>query len=98
MTKGSNRRKTVKEETLTIPAFRSREEESEWFDDNGERLMELVSRYGKAVPPRQVANRLLTMRIPISDIEQAQQIAAKEGVGYQTVLKRAIREGLKRAV
>ena len=32
---------------------------------------------------------------PIS--KQAQQIAEKTGVGYQTVLKQAIRKGLKRA-
>jgi len=32
-----------------------------------------------------------------ADLERAQQIAKKTGVGYQTVLKQAIREGLKRA-
>jgi hypothetical protein len=33
----------------------------------------------------------------IADLEQAQEIAEKTGVGYQTVLKQAIRRGLKRA-
>ena len=33
------------------------------------------------------------MRIPVSDIERAREIAANKGLPYQTVLKQAIREG-----
>jgi predicted nucleic acid-binding protein len=33
----------------------------------------------------------------IADIELAKGIASKRGIGYQTVLKQAIRKGLKRA-
>ena len=43
------------------------------------------------------ATRSISIRLPIADLEHAQQIAEKTGVGYQTVLKQAIREGLKRA-
>lgn len=43
------------------------------------------------------ATRAISIRIPIGDLERAEQIAGKTGVGYQTVLKRAIREGLKKA-
>jgi hypothetical protein len=43
------------------------------------------------------ATRSISIRVPIADLEQARQIAEETGVGYQTVLKRAIREGLKRA-
>jgi predicted DNA binding CopG/RHH family protein len=32
----------------------------------------------------------------IADIELAKVIASKQGIGYQTVLKQAIRKGLKR--
>ena len=53
-----------------------------------ERLMEEAKRN---------ATRSISIRVPIADLEQAQQIAEKTGVGYQTVLKQAIREGLKRA-
>ncbi len=42
------------------------------------------------------ATRSISIRIPIADLEQAQRIAEKTGVGYQTVLKQAIRKGLKR--
>ncbi len=53
-----------------------------------ERLMELA---------KENATRAISIRISIADLERAKQVAEKSGVGYQTVLKRAIRDGLKRA-
>ena len=82
---------------LALPEFKSREEEAEWFDRNRDRLVNIVFKYGQVTAPRRVATKQLTMRIPVADIEQAQAIAAKQDVGYQTVLKQAIRAGLKRA-
>jgi hypothetical protein len=46
---------------------------------------------------KETATRAISIRIPVADLERAAQIAGKTGVGYQTVLKRAIREGLKKA-
>jgi hypothetical protein len=46
---------------------------------------------------KQNATRSISIRVPIADLEQAHRIAQKTGVGYQTVLKQAIRRGLKRA-
>ena len=43
------------------------------------------------------ATRAISIRIPIADLERARLVAEKTGVGYQTVLKQAIRDGLKRA-
>lgn len=42
------------------------------------------------------ATKAISIRLPVADLERAQQIAAKEGIGYQTVLKRAIRTGLRK--
>jgi len=42
------------------------------------------------------ATKAISIRVPVADIERAQEIADKQGVGYQTVLKHAIREGLRR--
>ena len=46
---------------------------------------------------RRNATRSISIRVPIADLEHARQIAENTGVGYQTVLKKAIREGLKRS-
>jgi hypothetical protein len=43
------------------------------------------------------ATRPVSLRLSIADIELAKGIASKRGIGYQTVLKQAIRKGLKRA-
>jgi predicted DNA binding CopG/RHH family protein len=45
---------------------------------------------------KESATRAISIRIPIADLERAERIANETGVGYQTVLKRAIREGLKK--
>ncbi|HYL72858.1 MAG TPA: hypothetical protein VEU96_01580 [Bryobacteraceae bacterium] len=42
------------------------------------------------------ATRPVSIRLSIADIELAKTIASKRGTGYQTVLKEAIRHGLKR--
>jgi predicted DNA binding CopG/RHH family protein len=42
------------------------------------------------------ASRVISLRVPVTDLELAQKIADKKGVGLQTILKRAIREGLKK--
>ena len=42
------------------------------------------------------ATKAISIRLPVADLERAQEIAAKEGIGYQTVLKRAIHAGLKK--
>jgi hypothetical protein len=43
------------------------------------------------------ATRPVSIRLSVADIELAKAIASKRGTGYQTVLKEAIRHGLKRA-
>jgi hypothetical protein len=43
------------------------------------------------------ATRPVSIRLPVADIDLAKDIASKRGTGYQTVLKEAIRQGLKRA-
>jgi hypothetical protein len=43
------------------------------------------------------ATRPVSLRLSIADIELAKSLASKQGIGYQTVLKQAIRKGLKRA-
>ncbi len=43
---------------------------------------------------KQNATRPISIRLPIEDVERAKKIAASKGIGYQTVLKQAIRKGL----
>jgi hypothetical protein len=43
------------------------------------------------------ATRAISIRIPVADLDRAKRIANETGVGYQVVLKQAIRAGLKKA-
>ena len=43
------------------------------------------------------ATQAVSLRIPVADLERAKSIAAKQGVGYQAVLRQAIRTGLHKA-
>jgi predicted DNA binding CopG/RHH family protein len=56
------------------------------------KVLELLMQQAK-----QKATRSISIRVPIADLEQAQRIAEATGIGYQTVLKQAIRKGLRRA-
>lgn len=92
------RKKASDTGNIEYPDFKSREEEHAWYEANKDRLMDMVARYGKVAPARIVARtQSLTLRIPVEDIERARQIAEKQSIGYQIVLKKAIREGLKKA-
>jgi hypothetical protein len=42
--------------------------------------------------------RAISIRIPIVDLERARRIADRTRVGYQVVLKQAIRQGLKKPI
>lgn len=95
MTKSSKQKAN---RAIEVPEFKTSQEEAEWFDANRDALMDLVSKYGKWVGPRQVdRTQQLTLRIAVSDVERARAIAKDKGIGYQTVLKQAIRKGLTQA-
>jgi ABC-type branched-subunit amino acid transport system substrate-binding protein len=53
-------------------------------------LAELLAR------AKEKATQAISLRVSVADIEAAKKIAANRGVGYQTVLKQAIRDGLKK--
>jgi ABC-type branched-subunit amino acid transport system substrate-binding protein len=53
-------------------------------------LSELLAR------AKEKATQAISLRVSVADIEAAKKIAANRGVGYQTVLKQAIRDGLKK--
>jgi hypothetical protein len=54
-------------------------------------LQELLQR------AKEKATKSISMRLPVADIEKAQSIAGKRGIGYQTLLKELIAKGLRKA-
>ena len=83
-----------------VPAFKSEKEEAEWWDAHPEVVTALflkAKREGKIkrLPVVRGATRSTTIRLPIADIETAQQIAAKRGLPYQTYLKGLLHQALE---
>ena len=84
------RTKPVRVET---PHFRTEAEEAAWWDRHQSLIADMLLKHGRrgAVPTRSIS-----VRLPVTDIECAQKLAAKRGIGYQTVIKSLLHEALKR--
>ena len=91
--------------TIDIPKFANEEEEASWWASREGRAFLKQ----KAVAPKKTAkgSRLVTqlartpsvqiaLRLPGPDVEKARELAQRKGIGYQTLLKMLVHEGLRR--
>lgn len=82
---------------VIIPSFRTEAEEAEWWDRHPGVATELMSRALKSGNARRtVPLKTVTMRLPIQDLQTAQELAARKGLPYQTYIKMLLREALER--
>ena len=82
-----------------IPSFKSEQEEAAWWDAHPEVITELflkAKREGKIkrLPVVRGATRPVTIRMPVSDLEAAQEMAERRGVPYQTYIKGLLHRAL----
>ncbi len=83
---------------IAIPKFRSEKEEAEWWDAHPQvatRLLKQALKQG-AVQRRPSQARIVTMRIPVRDLEAAQRLAARKGLPYQTYMKMLLHQALQK--
>lgn len=66
---------------------RSTEPRSKAIKVSGSRLVALIAKKSSV----QIA-----IRLPENDLERARRIAARKGIGYQTLIKMLVHEGLQR--
>jgi predicted DNA binding CopG/RHH family protein len=98
----------VSRKSLEMPKFKSESEEADWWASPAGRAFvkqksaESQRKKTKAAGSSLVAklNRKpslqIAIRLPEADIAQAREIADRKGMGYQTLLKMFVREGLLR--
>lgn len=84
-----------------IPKFKSESEEAEWWDSHPEVITELflkAKKEGKIkrLPAVRGATKPVTIRMPVADIEAAQELAEKRGLPYQTYIKGLLHQALER--
>jgi predicted DNA binding CopG/RHH family protein len=92
--------------TIQPPAFANEDEEATWWASRpGRNFLKQKS----AEPQKKTAkgsrlvgqlNRTssvqIALRLPGPDIEKARELATRKGIGYQTLLKMLVHEGLRR--
>ena len=83
---------------ILIPKFRSEKDEAEWWDSHpgvATRLLKQALKRG-TVRRRPGETRIVTMRIPVSDLTDAQHLAERKGLPYQTYMKMLLHQALEK--
>ena len=96
----------AKEPATKIPTFSSEEVEANWWaSDEGRKFLKRQSvagtsrrRKGSPLVARlsRTASVQIALRLPAPDMAKAREIAGRKGIGYQTLLKIIVHEGLQR--
>jgi predicted DNA binding CopG/RHH family protein len=97
----------MSKKTLQMPKFKSESEEADWWASPvgrayvKQRSAEAQSKGAKASGSSLVAklnkkSTQIAIRLPEADLAQARKVADRKGIGYQTLLKILVREGLAR--
>jgi predicted DNA binding CopG/RHH family protein len=91
---------------LVVPKFANEQEEAKWWASAEGRtflkhqpaaLSTDWRRGSKLVTKLARANSVqIALRLPSPDIAKAREIAERKGIGYQTLLKMLVHEGLQR--
>jgi predicted DNA binding CopG/RHH family protein len=94
-----------------IPRFKSESQEADWWASAaGRTFLKKQSKESRTKGIEAVGSRLvarlnhaqsggstqIALRLPAADLEQARKIAERKGIGYQTLLKMLVHEGLER--
>ena len=102
----------MNKKSLQMPKFRTASEEADWWaspagrayvkQKSAEAQSKRASKKSGAGGSRLVAmlnqksSVQIAIRLPEADLAQARKIAERKGIGYQTLLKMLVREGLIR--
>lgn len=89
-----------------VPKFESERAEAKWWASaEGRRFLkeQSAARSGKVPGGSKLVAKLarassvqIALRLPSPDLAKAREIAERKGIGYQTLLKMIVHEGLRR--
>ncbi|SPE30117.1 conserved hypothetical protein [Candidatus Sulfopaludibacter sp. SbA6] len=98
----------MKKKPVELPKFVNEEEEADWWASHEGR--EFVKQKSAGPPKKRsvpkgsrlvrqlnrIASVQIALRLPEPDVTKAREIAMRKGIGYQTLLKMLVHEGLSR--
>ena len=91
------RAKWKRGDPLIVPAFKSEAEEAAWWDANPDFATEVLARAkAEGTAGRLPPMKSISIRFPPGDIARARRVAERKGIGYQTLVKMLVHEGLDR--
>jgi hypothetical protein len=93
---------------IDIPKFANEREEADWWASRQAR--EFVKQKSALLPKKgsvpkgsrlvgqlnRTASVQIALRLPEPDVTKARELATRKGIGYQTLLKMLVHEGLRR--
>src|SRR5579862_7882595 len=81
---------------MDLPEFKSEAEEAAFWDANPDLITAAfkAARYSRS--NRITQSEPISIRIPIDDLTRLKELATKKGMGYQTLVKSLIHEGIAR--
>ena len=87
--------------SIAIPKFKSERDEAQWWDAHPEVVTALFLKAKKEgrlerLPRIRGATKSVTIRMPITDLETAREIADKRGLPYQAFIKSLLHQALER--
>ncbi len=98
----------MKKKPITMPKFANEGEEADWWASRQGREFLKENATGpakKRVAPKgsrlvgqlnRSASVQIALRLPEPDVTKARELATRKGIGYQTLLKMLVHEGLRR--
>ena len=98
----------MKKKPITMPKFTNEGEEADWWASRQGRefvTQNAASPAKKRVAPKgsrlvgqlnRSASVQIALRLPEPDVTKARELATRKGIGYQTLLKMLVHEGLRR--
>jgi hypothetical protein len=98
----------MKKNSITMPKFTNEGEEADWWASRQGR--EFLKQKSAGPPKKRSAPRgsrlvgqlnrtasvQIALRLPEPDVTKARELATRKGIGYQTLLKMLVHEGLRR--
>lgn len=95
------------ENEVKMPQFKNESDEADWWaSEEGREFVRQkseISERGKQLKGSRLVEGLrkantvqIALRLPQSDLAEARKIATRKGIGYQTLLKMILHEGLER--
>lgn len=96
----------MKTKPITMPKFTNESQEADWWASRQGREFVKQRTAGKAAAApkgsslvgrlKKPASVQIALRLPEPDVAKARELATRKGIGYQTLLKILVHEGLRR--